>query len=252
MGIVNVTSDSFSDGGRYIEPDMAVAHAGTLLAQGATIVDVGGESTRPFADPVPQEEELGRVLPVVARVAAQFPDAVISVDTYKAGVADRCLRAGAHIVNDVSACSFEPELLDVLVTHKPGYVLMHSLGRPKTMQTDPRYDDVLGEITRFFHERMATLVRAGLPEDHIALDPGLGFGKTREHNMAILRGLRRFQELGRPILVGLSRKSFLSAFEQDSAMQVATAIAYQHGAGIHRVHAVKEAAQALTLAEALT
>jgi len=263
MGIVNVTPNSFSDGGRYIEPDAAVAHAGRLLAQGAAILDVGGESTRPFADPVPEACELDRVLPVVTRLAAEFPDAVISVDTYKAVVAGHCLDAGAHIINDISACSFEPALLDVLASHKPGYVLMHSQGRPLTMQVSPRYDDVLGDIMRFFEERLKVLVRAGLPEDHIVLDPGLGFGKTFAHNLAILRGLRTLQTFGRPILVGLSRKSFLNDLlheatgktpephELDRATQAASVMAYLHGARLHRAHEVREVLHALTLTEAL-
>ena len=253
MGIVNATPDSFSGDGLNSDPDAAVAHAGRLFAEGAAIVDVGGESTRPFADPVPQEEELRRVLSVITRIAAEFPGAALSVDTYKAVVADRCLSAGAHIVNDVSACSLDPELQDVLVAHKPGYVLMHSLGGPKTMQMNPRYDDVLGEITRFFHERMTALVQVGLPEDRIVLDPGIGFGKTPEHNLAILRGLERFQAFGRPICIGLSRKSFLGAapHERDLATQEATVMAYQHGARIHRVHAVRDAVCMLMLSQAL-
>jgi len=263
MGIVNVTADSFSDGGRYVLPDAAVAHAGRLLAEGAAILDVGGESTRPFADPVPEARELGLVLPVVARLVAKFPDAVISVDTYKAGVAEQCLRAGAHIINDISACSLEPALLDVLWRHKPGYVLMHSQGPPQTMQIEPRYDDVLGDIMRFFEERLKVLVRAGLPEDRVVLDPGIGFGKTLAHNLTILRGLETFQTLGRPILAGVSRKSFLgdvlrertgdttNPHERGPATQVAQAMAYLHGAGIHRAHEVREAIHALALAEVL-
>ena len=163
MGIVNVTPDSFSDGGVHFDPVTARARARQLVADGAAIVDLGGESTRPFADPVPEAEELRRMLPVLEAVLAGQPDAVVSVDTYKAQVAERALAAGATIVNDVSAFSFDPELLDVLAQHKPGYVLMHSLGRPKTMQVEPKYTDVLAEITRFFDSRMAKLVKAVTP-----------------------------------------------------------------------------------------
>ena len=269
MGILNVTPDSFSDGGLHCDPDQATSHAGRLFSEGAAIVDVGGESTRPFSDLVPEDEEIRRVLPVIKAVTSCRPEAVVSVDTYKAGVADRALRAGALIVNDVSAFVFEPGLLDVLVQHKPGYVLMHSQGRPKTMQVEPRYDDILAEISEFFEERMAALVRAGLPEDRIVLDPGIGFGKTVDHNLAILRGLESFTALGRPLLMGLSKKSFLGTIlgagpgkpggagepsgpdKLGPATQVATALAFLRGAIIHRVHHVAETVQALTLARAL-
>ena len=257
VGIVNVTPDSFSDGGVNFDPALAAAHALRLLADGAAIVDLGGESTRPFADPVTEAEELRRVLPVVEEIIKGLPDAVVSVDTYKARVAERALAAGAAIVNDVSAFSFEPELLDVLAQHKPGYVLMHSLGRPKTMQVEPTYTDVLAEIANFFESGMARLVKAGLPEDRIVLDPGIGFGKTLEHNLTILRGLESFASLGRPLFMGLSNKSFLGkllgldVIDRGPATQVATAMSYLHGALIHRVHDAAGALRALTLAEAM-
>jgi len=261
MGIVNVTPDSFSDGGLHFDPAHAASHGSDLVSEGAAIIDVGGESTRPFADPVPEDEEARRVIPVIEAVAAFRPEAAVSVDTCKAGVADRALRAGAAIVNDVSAFSLDPGLPDVLAQHKPGYVLMHSQGSPKTMQVEPRYGDVLAEITAFFEERMTMLVRAGLPEDRIVLDPGIGFGKTQDHNLAILRGLAAFASLGRPLLIGLSRKSFLGRIlgpgvsddpaGRGPATMVATAISYLYGASIHRVHRVAEAVQALTLARAL-
>jgi len=257
MGIVNVTPDSFSDGGATFDPAQAAFHAARLLSEGADIVDIGGESTRPFAEPVPEGEEMRRVLPVIETVLNERPQAVVSVDTYKAGVADRALKAGAVIVNDVSACGFEPELADVLAEHKPGYVLMHSLGRPATMQVEPVYRDVVAEISRFFESNMARLVAAGLPEDRIVLDPGIGFGKTLEHNLAILRGLESFTRLGRPVLMGLSNKSFfgkllgLEVGERGTATQVATALCQERGASIHRVHDAAGAVRALTLAEAL-
>lgn len=257
MGIVNVTPDSFSDGGTTFDPALASAHAVRLLAEGADIVDIGGESTRPFAEPVSQDEELRRVLPVVESILGELPQAVVSVDTYKARVAQRALAAGAAIVNDVSACSFDPELADVLAEHKPGYVLMHSLGRPETMQVEPVYSDVMAEISRFFESNMAKLVSAGLPEDRIVLDPGIGFGKTLEHNLAILRGLESFTRFGRPVLMGLSNKSLfgkllgLDVAARGPATQVATALCYERGAGIHRVHDVAGAVKALTLAKAI-
>ncbi|MBI4806584.1 MAG: dihydropteroate synthase [Desulfovibrio sp.] len=256
MGIVNVTPDSFSDGGISFDQDQAVAHAARLVTDGADIVDIGGESTRPFADTVSESEEMRRVLPVIERVLEKQPQTVVSVDTYKANVADRALTAGAAIVNDVSACAFDPALADVLAEHKPGYVLMHSLGRPATMQVEPVYSDVVAEISRFFESNMKTLVAAGLPEDRIVLDPGIGFGKTLEHNMAILRGLESFTRLGRPVLMGLSNKSFfgkllgLDVGARGPATQVATALCQERGAAIHRVHDVAGAVQALTLAEA--
>lgn len=257
MGIVNVTPDSFSDGGKNFDPVQAVANAERLLDCGAAIVDVGGESTRPFADEVLLDEELRRVIPVVEALVRARPEAVVSVDTYKAGVAERALAAGAAIVNDVSAWAFDAGLLDVVAQHKPGYVLMHSRGKPKTMQVEPVYSDVIAEISRFFESRLARLVKAGLPEDRIVLDPGIGFGKTLTHNLAILRGLETFTSFGRPVLMGLSNKAFLGRLcdlgvnERGPATQVATALAFERGAAIHRVHDAQGAVRALTLAEAL-
>ena len=261
MGIVNVTPDSFSDGGLYCDAAQASAHAAHLAAQGAAIVDVGGESTRPFADFVSEEEEMRRVLPVIEAVrvdfAARSVPACISVDTYKAGVAARALDAGAAIVNDVSGCLFDPGLLDVLVQYKPGYVLMHAQGRPQDMQVAPRYGSVVAEVARFFELSLARLVHAGLPEDRIVLDPGIGFGKNLEHNLAIVRGLKLFSSFGRPIVMGLSNKSLfgnlldLEVGQRGAATQVATALAYQRGAVIHRVHDAAGALTALRLAEAL-
>lgn len=257
MGIVNATPDSFSDGGRFIGPDHAADHALSLLDQGACLVDVGGESTRPFSDPVPEEEEERRVLPVVRAVLERRPGAAVSVDTTKACVAAKALEAGAAIVNDVSACTADPGLLDVVAHYKPGYVLMHAQGNPRTMQREPRYGSVLAEVARFFEVGLAMLVNAGLPEERIVLDPGIGFGKTLEHNLALLRGLDLFAGFGRPLLMGLSNKSFLGGLlglavqERGAATQVATALAWGRGAAIHRVHDAAGAVQALKLAEAL-
>ena len=287
-GIVNVTPDSFFDGGRFLHPDSALEQGRHLAAAGAHILDVGGESTRPGAASVAEAEELARVVPVVSGLvglaglagqdasgAEALPTAVtladisagpasgpvispvISVDTYKANVAEQALSAGAAIINDISACRFDPGLLDVLAQQRPGYVLMHSLGRPGTMQIDPRYDDVVGEILRFFEERLAVLTRAGLPEANIVLDPGIGFGKLLEHNLAILRGLKRFGALGRPLYVGLSNKSLwgqllgLEPGQRQTATAVATGLLVARGVLVHRVHNVASAHQAALVALAL-
>lgn len=265
-GIVNVTPDSFSDGGRFLDPQAAVAHGKLLSGQGAHILDLGGESTRPGAPEVPAEEELARVLPVVRELAAlprrflpgcegEFP--ALSVDTWKAPVAAACLEAGAEIVNDVSACRFDPGLADVLAQHKPGYVLMHSLGRPKDMQKAPVYRDVLREILAFFEERLQYLTGRGVPEERIVLDPGIGFGKELEHNLSILRGLADLLSLGRPLYLGLSRKSFfgkllgLGPGERGTVTQVATALAAVKGVAVHRVHEVDETLNTLALVGAM-
>jgi len=215
---------------------------------------------------VSEAEELARVIPVVrelARLPMPSPDGLpgdfplLSVDTYKAKVAHEALLAGAAIVNDISACRFEPGLLDVLAQHKPGYVLMHSQGRPGTMQADPRYNDVVGEIMSFFEERLAALIRAGLPEANIVLDPGIGFGKLLEHNLAILRGMERFGTLGRPLFVGLSNKALwgkllgLPPGERQTATAVATGLLVARGVLAHRVHDVASARQAALIATAM-
>jgi dihydropteroate synthase len=256
-GIVNVTPDSFYDGGTHADAASGVAHGLELARQGAHILDIGGESTRPYSDPVGEAEELARVLPVVEGLVEARTCAVISVDTYKAGVAARCLEAGAAIINDVSGFRFEPELLDVLAEHRPGYVLMHSLGRPEDMQDEPRYDDVVGEIMAFFEERLGVLDRAGLPLDRVVLDPGIGFGKKLEHNLAILREIGRFSEFGLPVYMGLSNKSVWQGLvgagpgERQNATQAATAVLAARGVPIHRVHEVQLTRQTLTIAREL-
>jgi len=262
-GIVNVTPDSFFDGGRFLDPQAALAQGRELVQAGAHILDVGGESTRPGAAPVTEADELARVVPVIEALAGlSDPDKgespTLSVDTYKARVAVAALGAGAFIVNDISACRFDPELLDVLAQHKPGYVLMHSLGRPGTMQQDPRYTDVVGEIMDFFEQRLSALTKAGLPEASIVLDPGIGFGKLLEHNLAILRGLERFGALGRPLFVGLSNKSLwgqllgLAPGQRQNATAVATGLLVARGVLVHRVHEVASAHQAGVIATAIT
>ncbi len=272
MGIVNVTPDSFYDGGRHWDgsPDsttgsLAVAHARRLAEQGADILDIGGESTRPGAGEVDAEAEQARVVPVLraldterrAAGASAMGRVALSVDTYKAATAEAALEAGADIVNDISGCRFDPALLDVVAGRKPGYVLMHSQGRPGTMQDAPRYDDVVDEIRAFFVERMQALTRAGLPEERIVLDPGIGFGKTLAHNLDILRRMGELVALGRPLLVGLSNKSLwghllgLDVYERAGATQAATAIMAARGVAVHRVHDVADTAQTLRIAREL-
>jgi len=257
VGILNVTPDSFYDGGKYFDPTQALARAGEILSQGGNIIDVGGESTRPFSPRVSLEEAIKRVIPVVQAIKENLPQAVISVDTYKAEVARRALEKGAEIINDVSACTFDPSLLEVVVEYKPGYVLMHSLGRPETMQENPHYENVVEEIYAFFEEKLNFLVKKGLPEENIVLDPGIGFGKLLEHNLAILANIEKFFSLGRPLYVGLSNKSMwekllgLKVGERQIATQVATALLAQKGVYIHRVHEVKETKETLTIVEAL-
>ncbi|TVQ98259.1 MAG: dihydropteroate synthase [Desulfovibrionales bacterium] len=319
MGVVNCTPDSFYDGGRHAKPETALQHALLLAAQGAAILDVGGESTRPGSLPVCAEEELARVLPVIRELRTELtaqgvsrasavhvshstprsrdpapvdrvarpehegagqpaPDAVakvvskavfgpesgyadggvvISIDTSKAVVAAAGLEAGAAIVNDVSACRSDPELVDVLRQYQPGYVLMHAQGKPETMQVAPVYANVVDEVCRFFDERMHHLVRSGLAESSIVLDPGIGFGKRLEHNLELLRNVDRLARMGRPILVGISHKSFwkgllgLELEDRGMVTQVATALLATKGAAIHRVHDVAASAQTLRVVEAL-
>ncbi len=256
-GIVNVTPDSFYDGGTHSDAHSGVVHGLELARQGADILDVGGESTRPYAASVSEAEELERVIPVIRGLAEAAPQAVISIDTYKAKVAASALEAGADILNDVSAFRFEPKLLDVIAEYKPGYVLMHSLGRPEDMQDEPRYDDVVGELLSFFEERLTMLEKVGLPMDRVTLDPGIGFGKTLEQNLLILRNVERIMGLGFPVFMGLSNKSLwqgllgLAVGERQNATQAATAVLAARGVPIHRVHEVALAQQTLTIVREL-
>ena len=257
VGILNATPDSFYDGGAVTGPDALANRGLALLDQGADILDIGGESTRPFAEAVPAEIELERVLPVVRGVLEARPGAAVSVDTTKAAVARACLEAGALIVNDVSAAGADPGLLEVLGEWKPGYVLMHSQGAPGTMQVAPRYDDVVDDIRRFFAARLEALVRAGLPEDNVVLDPGIGFGKTLGHNLEILKNIERFFEFGRPVYMGLSNKSLWKGLlgrdgrERNAATLAATVALFGRGVRIHRVHEVREARDGLIVAQTL-
>jgi dihydropteroate synthase len=257
MGIVNVTPDSFSDGGAFAETDVAVAHGKRLLADGADILDVGGESSRPGSEPVPVEEELRRVIPVVDRLAREA-GAIVSVDTTKARVAAEAIAAGACIVNDISALRFDARMADVVAHTKAGVVLMHMLGEPKTMQSDPRYGDVVAEISAFLRARMEAAVAAGIRPESVVLDPGIGFGKTLEHNLEILRRLPEFGSLQRPILVGPSRKAFLGKLLGDlppadrvEGTAAAVALAIHGGASIVRVHDVRAMVRVARVADAI-
>jgi dihydropteroate synthase len=242
MGIVNVTPDSFSDGGRYLDHRAAVAHGLELERAGASILDIGGESTRPGAQPVPEAEELRRVVPVIEGLRAQGSAAQISIDTSKAAVAAAALQAGATLVNDVTALRGDPAMAGVVASAGADLCLMHMLGDPRTMQRDPRYDDVVAEVKAFLEERLSVAVAAGIAEERIALDPGIGFGKTTEHNLTLLRRVAELVTLGRPVLIGTSRKSFLGKItarpvEDLIAATIATNLfAYERGARIFRVH----------------
>jgi dihydropteroate synthase len=254
MGVVNVTPDSFSDGGVFENAAAAVAHGRRLVHEGAGIVDVGGESTRPGADPVPAAEELERVLPVVEGLAGEA--AQVSIDTMKLAVAEAALDAGASYVNDVTAFRHDPELAALVADRGADCCLMHMLGEPRTMQQDPRYGDVVDDVKAFLDERMAAAVRAGVAEARIQLDPGIGFGKTLEHNLELLRRLDELAALGRPLVIGTSRKSFLGRLtgrdvtERVHATVATSVMAFERGATVFRVHDVAATADALAVTAA--
>jgi dihydropteroate synthase len=255
MGVVNVTPDSFSDGGLYLDPSTAIAHGQALAGAGATILDVGGESTRPGAAPVAADEEMRRVEPVVAALAGVVE--AISVDTSKATVAEAALDAGASIVNDVTALRGDPEMAALVADRGAGLVLMHMAGDPRTMQVNPEYGDVVAEVRDFLAARLEAAVAAGVDESRIWLDPGIGFGKTVRHNLELLRGIPDLATLGRPILLGTSRKSFIGrtdGSETDERLggTIATSIlAALAGATILRVHDVREMSQAMSVVNAV-
>ncbi|MGC1274592.1 MAG: dihydropteroate synthase [Planctomycetaceae bacterium] len=257
MGIVNVTPDSFSDGGTHSTPDSAVAHALRLVESGADLIDVGGESTRPGAQPVPVDEELRRVVPVVQELAGRVA-VPISVDTRNAVVAAASLSAGATIVNDVSGLLFDPAMPAVCREHAAGVICMHSRGTPKTMQQNPHYDDVVGEIENFFRERLAALDAVGIPVERVVLDPGIGFGKTASHNLDLFAASERFRSLGRPLLVGHSRKRFLKAIlgrdvEERTAGTIGVSIALAaFGVDYLRIHDVQAVRDALVAWKTIT
>ncbi len=264
MGIVNVTPDSFSDGGLYLRHEDAVAHGLQLVQKGAAILDIGGESTRPFSDPVSLEQELERVIPVIERLAPQV-DVPISIDTTKAAVAKAALEAGASIINDISALRLDPEIADVAAQAGVPLILMHMKGTPRTMQVNPQYDDLCGEIAQFLSRAIDQATERGVKRRLIIIDPGIGFGKTFEHNLQIIKYLERFRWLDAPILVGPSRKAFIRALVKDSnekdipanrpevitGTQAAVTAAVLAGAHIVRVHDVGQALATVKVADAI-
>ena len=264
-GVVNVTPDSFFDGGRHPSFESAFSHARRLAADGARVLDLGGASSRPGAQDVPSDDEMRRVLPLVRALSEGRgrripPDTLLSVDTWRTDVAAAVLEAGADIINDISAGLWEPAMTDVLAQYRPGYVLMHCRPgmRPGTMQKDPHYGNVVDEVMAFLEARMTALVKAGLPEENIILDPGIGFGKTAEHNCALLSSMEKLLSLGRPVLLGVSNKSLfgellgLDVTRRIEATSVCTALLASRGVTHHRVHDVASARRALTLAEHFT
>jgi dihydropteroate synthase len=253
MGVVNVTPDSFSDGGLFLDADAAVAHGEQLVSEGAAVLDVGGESTRPGAEPVSLDEELERVVPVVEGLRRHQ----VSIDTRKRAVAETALQAGARVVNDVSAFRHEPEMAGLVASAGAGCCLMHMLGGdPRTMQDDPVYDDVVSDVKAFLEERLEFAVSEGVPEEKVWLDPGIGFGKTLDHNLELLRRLDEIAAIGRPVVVGTSRKSFLGkltgrpAPERVAGTVATNVMALERGASIFRVHDVAPNVEALTVAAA--
>lgn len=257
MGILNVTPDSFSDGGRFTQAEAISAQVEAMLAVGTDLIDVGGESTRPYAEPVSENEELRRVLPAIACIRALHGSIPVSIDTTKAEVAHQALMAGADIINDVSALRFDPAMIEVAVTHEAPVILMHMRKTPKDMQDNPVYADIIQEIIDFLAERISWATEQGLDRKRIIIDPGLGFGKTVAHNLTILKNLRMFKSLGCPLLVGHSRKGFIGALlaietqNRDLATALLSSYCATQGADILRVHDVEKTMQAVRLHEAI-
>jgi dihydropteroate synthase len=258
MGVLNITPDSFSDGGRFLEGSRAVEQGNRLAEEGADILDIGGESTRPGSKPLPEEEEIRRVIPVIAELSGRIP-IPISIDTRKARVAQEALQAGAEMVNDISALRFDGKMAGVVARAKVPVVLMHMRGDPENMQADTHYHDLIGEVREFFRERLTHAVSRGISREQIILDPGIGFAKSLEegHNLILLKHLRRFVDLGQPLLVGTSRKAFLGRIldlppeEREEATLATVAVAIQNGASIVRVHEVKRTRRAALVADAI-
>jgi dihydropteroate synthase len=258
VGILNITPDSFSDGGDFLDPEAAAEHAATMLDEGAEILDVGGESTRPGSDPVSQEVEIGRVVPVLERILSVRPEAVISVDTYRACTATAALEAGASLINDVTALRGDPRMASVIQEAACPVILMHMQGEPKTMQKEPHYEDVVGEVRDFLAERAEYAVTAGIRPENVIVDPGIGFGKNLEHNLDLLRNLDAIVDLGFHVVIGASRKSFIEkitgvqeARDRVSGTVATTVLAYERGATFFRVHDVRANREALAVAEAV-
>jgi len=265
MGILNVTPDSFSDGGKYFSLEAAVAHGEKLVADGADIIDIGGESTRPFSDPIPPEEEIRRVVPVIEKLAARI-SIPISIDTTKAIVAGRAIEAGASIINDIGALRLDDDMAGVAVKYEVPVILMHMLGTPRTMQIVPAYDDLMGEIKAFFEDAIRTAEKKGIPKSKIIIDPGIGFGKTIDHNLYLIKHLHEFNSLNVPVLIGPSRKSFIRNILKDkkgkdagsdmssivgTGSQAAIAVAVLHGAHIVRAHDVAETCATINIVDAI-
>ncbi len=257
MGILNVTPDSFSDGGSFFDREAAIAHGLQLAAGGADIIDIGGESTRPGAESVDEEEELRRVIPVL-RAIRERSDVLLSIDTSKAAVADEAVRAGADIINDVTALQGDPGMAEVALRSGAGVVLMHMQGRPRTMQEAPHYEDVVGEVAEFLRQRMASVLTSGMAAESIALDPGIGFGKKPAHNLALLQSLAQLTAFARPLLIGVSRKSFLAPLADAQSLEerfwpgvALTSFCREQGARIFRVHEPRPHREALRMTEAI-
>jgi len=256
MGILNVTPDSFSDGNLYFDRDKAVKHGLDLVKEGADILDVGGESSRPGSDPIPVEEELRRILPVISEIR-ESTDTFLSVDTTKAEVARRALDAGANMINDISSFQFDPDMLPLAAEKETPVILMHMKGNPKTMQDNPYYKNLLAEVKYFFQERIDLAVSSGIKREKIIIDPGIGFGKKFRDNLSLIRNLRYFEELERPLLVGLSRKSVIGKIvDQPSQDRLegslsAAVLSVSHGAHMLRVHDVAATKKAILVAEAI-
>ena len=258
VGILNVTPDSFSDGADFLDPEAAAEHAATMLDEGAGILDLGGESTRPGSDPVSQEEELRRVIPVIERVLTVRQEAVISVDTYRAGTAAAAIEAGARIINDVTALRGDPRMASVVKEADCPVIFMHMQGEPKTMQREPHYEDVVREVRDFLTRRAEYAVAAGIGPENVIVDPGIGFGKNLEHNLTLLRNLDAIVDLGFPVLIGASRKTFIGritgvqeARKRAFGTVATTVLAYERGATFFRVHDVRANREALAVAEAV-
>src|SRR6202162_2947028 len=260
MGVLNVTPDSFSDGGQFTDQEAAFCHAVQMVAEGAAILDVGGESSRPGSEPVAVEEELRRVIPVIQRIRARFPDLLLSIDTYKAKTARQAMASGVDILNDISALRADREMIEVLQHSESGVIVMHMRGTTKTMQIDPHYRDVVGEVFEFLRSRRDELVRRGIDPARIAVDPGYGFGKRVQDNVELVRQLGRFAELGQPIVVGISRKSIIGRLLGDPKLQLEerlwptvalTSLLREKGAHIFRVHDVRQNLEALRMTEAI-
>jgi len=260
MGVLNVTPDSFSDGGQFADGQAAFRHAERMAREGAAILDVGGESSRPGSEPVALEEELRRVIPVIKRIRTRFPDLYLSIDTYKAETARQALAVGADIINDISALRADREMIEIVRQSDAGVILMHMQGTPKTMQIDPHYGDVVSEVFEFLRARRDELLRCGIDRSRIAVDPGYGFGKRIQDNVELVRQLGRFAELGQPVVVGISRKSIIGRLLGDPKLQLEermwptvalTSLLREKGAHIFRVHDVRQNLEALRMTEAI-